>query len=369
MLAARRILKNRVDRTAIADCYQLPFNSTGWKYRAALQTAACATDGVEDTDLTWTSPTFDDSAWTTAQAPIGWGYHGGVGFTTRNTTITEQYELWMRYKMPSGSDWSAEIKVDNYCFVYFNGHKITGTLPSGAFTGADNGIVLRIIGSVTEAWSRPDFNVIALHVQDKMADYGPGDVLIGDAQLTAFPPGVYLATLDFTAADSSTPPAALTVASGTWAISSEQLKLTTSTAIVSVAYLDPGVGDYTITADVPTFWGAASNGGWGFVFRYTDNNNCYVADFGTTSPAVYKIVAGVVTNIDALGGSTLASGDTISVTAKGSLITVRRKRAGVTSTLVQLTDTTWDNTHHKCGFYAFGADTVSRFDNLRVTAA
>lgn len=169
---------------------------------------------------------------------------------------------------------------------------------------------------------------------------------------------------DFTRADSSSSLGGTwTTGSGTWGISGDQAKLFTATAILSFAWVDPGVGDGTISVDVPTFWGSANNGGWGIAFRYTDPNNNYVADF--SSGGLYKIVGGTATLLASFG-SAMNSSDTCVVEMSGSSITCKRIRGGTTTTLAVVTDSTYDNTHTKCGLYAFGSDTVSRFDNFQV---
>lgn len=162
------------------------FNSSGWKYLSANQTLLCATDGVEDTSLAWTDPAFDDSAWSTGGAPIGWGY-SGTSFTPRNTNITQHYELWMRHTFPAGpydGVITVTAKIDNYGFLYLNGHRIDGPMASGCFVGADNGTVLTPTIDIPQDWINDSgLNVIALHVQDQLTGYGPGDILLGDVKV------------------------------------------------------------------------------------------------------------------------------------------------------------------------------------------
>lgn len=166
------------------------FAATGWKYSTAAQlNTDYATDGAEGS-TTWAGPTFDDSAWSTGQAPFGWGYAGGVGATPRNTTLSALSEVFMRKTLPGGGSlYEITIKIDNWAYLYFNGHRVDGTTASGAHNGSDL-LDHQTKGpfAIPDAWVRSDFNVVALHVQDAAGGggYGSGDILIADMKVTAY---------------------------------------------------------------------------------------------------------------------------------------------------------------------------------------
>lgn len=45
----------------------------------------------------------------------------------------------------------------------------------------------RTVVTIPDAWVLPGGNVVAMHVQDNIAGYGPGDVFFGDLKVTGYP--------------------------------------------------------------------------------------------------------------------------------------------------------------------------------------
>jgi hypothetical protein len=150
---------------------------------------------------------------------------------------------------------------------------------------------------------------------------------------------------------------------GTWGISSNQAYLASgSSGALNMVAADVGEGNGVIQANVPNV--LSTNGGLAIMFRATDANNQYLADFGSSTPQLFKGVAGTYTSLGTFSGGLLANGDTISVTFYGSNITCRRMRGGTWSTLLSLADTTWPSSLTKHGLYIFSLDSTSRIDNF-----
>lgn len=95
------------------------FGATGWKYHTT--TLADTTD--------YSSPSFNDSGWSSGQGAFG----SGTGPTAVNTAWAVDSRIWLRRSIPAGSDFLVYGIVDNYARLYWN-----GTL-FASVNGADNG--------------------------------------------------------------------------------------------------------------------------------------------------------------------------------------------------------------------------------------
>lgn len=161
----------------------LPYNSKGWRYFQQAQspiTGAANTLPVQS-NVAYAAASFDDSSWALGQAAIGWT-GGLLGSITRNTTITVQNELWMRKQVLCTGDMVLYARLDNFAYLYVNGNLVTGSY----LTAADNTNQNPERGPhlIPAAWLNPNgVQIIALHVQDKLAGYGTGDILVGDVQV------------------------------------------------------------------------------------------------------------------------------------------------------------------------------------------
>lgn len=142
----------------------VPWNATGWKYRQ-----------IGPTDASdYSSPMYDDTAWSLGQAPFGMDNQGGHlldawgGYSTPWSLDTR---LWLRRtlgSLPTGVlVATVYVRIDNFCDIYWNGtllgsfSHVTGTpedysnpynvtVPS-ALVDATNVLALRYTDDTTPA--------------------------------------------------------------------------------------------------------------------------------------------------------------------------------------------------------------------------
>lgn len=126
----------------------------------------------------------DVSAWATGKAPFGWSHTAPGGAVTNpetvpNTVITKKHEVWLRKTVQCSSEMYLGVKVDRFAYMYVNGNLITGT-----YTKGQNKKHLSHRGPfrVPDKFLDPSgTQIVALHVQDALADYGNGtDHLVAD---------------------------------------------------------------------------------------------------------------------------------------------------------------------------------------------
>jgi hypothetical protein len=135
----------------------VPLGSTGWKYHQT--TLGDAAD--------YSSPSFDDSAWSTGQGPFG----NGVGPTAVNTAWTINTRMWLRREIPHATAFSVSGLVDNNVDIYWNGTLI------GSAIGADNGTAAFGPFIVPSSAITSGVQVLAVNAVDDAA------VLSGDVSL------------------------------------------------------------------------------------------------------------------------------------------------------------------------------------------
>lgn len=163
-----------------------------WKYLARDQQALT---GANETpvefplagDSAMVTVAYNDSTWLTSQAAFGWdgspeGYNGA---TPRRTVLPVKSEVWMRKTVQCTRNLRVSVRLDNFAYLYVNGRLVTGSYLIGrdARTEVEKGPF-----PIPETWLNANGEqVIALHVQDKLAAFGTGDIFVADVRVT----GVY----------------------------------------------------------------------------------------------------------------------------------------------------------------------------------
>jgi len=94
--------------TALDIVTLIPFTTSGWKYKQV---------SLGDT-TDYSSPSYDDSAWSTGATMFGDGVGAGAGAATAWAADTS---LWVRRTFPKAQDVTITVPVEDGCDVYVNG--------------------------------------------------------------------------------------------------------------------------------------------------------------------------------------------------------------------------------------------------------
>lgn len=133
--------------------------------------------------------------------------------------------------------------------------------------------------------------------------------------------------------------------SGTWGIGTNKAYAVTGASHNFVTH-DAETPDVTMTVTV----GGSSGGQMGLCFRVTSTGNCYALNFNAgANITVQKVVSGTFTTVGTVAGFA-ATSDVMTLTCKGSQITVKKNG----STVLDFADSTWlTATQH--GLYSNGS--------------
>lgn len=279
------------------------WGATGWKYFTQDQGPVTGTMNTlpGETNKEYAAPDFNDSTWLTGQAAIGWAFGTAPtnyqGSVVRNTEITEKHELWMRKVVACTGDMILYTRVDNFGYLYVNGNKIVD--PYIESRDANLAYVERGPFRVPQAFLNPNGQqVIALHVQDKLAGYGDGDVFVGDVKVMGTLPDDYVAP-STSYADTFDRPDSATL--GTTSDGKDSWTLVAASAIgiatnfAKVTATDTAMSGYgaalltnarAVNVDLTIYTGDPG----GLLWRYVDTNNFWAIDgafFGYRSAGTY----------------------------------------------------------------------------------
>ena len=125
-----------VPESTAANVPLITAGATGWRYL----------DGTVAPPSDWASPTFNDSAWSTGAAPLGYDSsnadawlvtHVGYGADTNNKPATSYYRKTFDVADPAAvTALLCTLQVDDGCVAYLNGHEIfRDGMPAGVITG------------------------------------------------------------------------------------------------------------------------------------------------------------------------------------------------------------------------------------------
>ena len=154
----------------------IPFEST-WKYDHYLQTV----DGPDETQgYTRHTASYNDSAWVTGTAIVGWTIIHPTIETIR-TGVPRQHEVWLRKTVGPVLSMTITTKADDFYWLYVNGYLVANGSSSDASVGS------AISGPFTVPTAYLNVggqNVIAYHVQNLTAAlFGSGDRLMADLKV------------------------------------------------------------------------------------------------------------------------------------------------------------------------------------------
>jgi hypothetical protein len=125
--------------------------------------------------------------------------------------------------------------------------------------------------------------------------------------------------------------------------------------------IETGIADHRATVTVTGNSGVTSPS---LIARATDANNGYVISLSTGTLRLFKMVAGAYTAIGSSASLTLADGDTLAISAKGSTITGYKNGVSV----ITATDTTFA-AGTKAGLRVGGNSGLLRYDDFKVQAS
>jgi hypothetical protein len=147
-------LEEQADPIEDIPALDIPFSAAGWKYT------------VTNPGTGWEQPTFDDSAWTTGQMPIGNSGYSAWADDNPNSVVAGD-TIWVRRQIGPGTNIDFDYRMARYMQVYVDGTLFTSQTPG---TYAD---------SSAATWTIPDqFGIwtLAITVHDFTIPGPSGDI-------------------------------------------------------------------------------------------------------------------------------------------------------------------------------------------------
>lgn len=129
------------------------WDATGWKNKQVALT--------DTTD--YSSPSFDDSAWSTNQAAFG-GYATSPG-TSFNTAWSLDTSMWLRRSVTGADALRVTVRIDNFATVWINGTEVVSAQPGSDLPGELEFGPFLVPSGVAD----PTSNVIVVRADDDAA--------------------------------------------------------------------------------------------------------------------------------------------------------------------------------------------------------
>lgn len=145
----------------------IPFTTSGWRYKQVL---------LGDT-ADYSSPSYNDSAWSTGATMFGDGNGAGAGAATnwdQNTSI------WLRRTFPRSQEVTITVPVEDGCVVYVNGVLVGASGIAGLGSAH---LSPPFVVTVDDALTNAGTNTLAIRANDESASQ-IGDVTSVDVEVT-----------------------------------------------------------------------------------------------------------------------------------------------------------------------------------------
>lgn len=279
----------------------IPLHSL-WLYRTGLGSSSA-----------YAAVGYDDSTWDEGYDPWWWGGYAGDSVTP-GTPLSPGLDVWIRKVVhTAGGDLVFSGRVDNDTSIYVDGAlRFTQHYGGG---GVGSYYSARLVGLAAG--------------EHTLALYGHGDSLSGDileVQVYEQLPRGLITAEGFDEGDTSDSLGYDWIAlSGIW-------RRLGGAAVLHVATEAGGSGHHHVVADSGLADGTASvvlrdvrnaARGMGMVVRATDDNNLLLAAVDADGSSIYRRQGGAFVEVASSAGSSVVSGDVLSVALAGASITVK----------------------------------------------